>query len=157
LWKGIDFFPAQASHIVSKARQGDTVHVHYTGRLDDGTVFDSSQGREPLSFVLGKGDVIPGFEKAIEGLTVGEQTSAQIAPEDAYGPRSDTLILTVPHDLFPDGVTPAVGQRFEMSTEDGRRAPVVVTGVTEESVQIDANHPLAGEQLNFDLELVRID
>lgn len=136
-------------------KQGDTVHVHYTGRLDDGTVFDSSKDKDPLAFVLGTGHVIPGFEKAVEGLSEGEKVSTTIAPEDAYGPRSEELVLTVPHDKFPEA--PELGQRFEMSTPDGQRMPVTVTEVKDEAVEIDANHPLAGRQLKFDLELVKID
>lgn len=140
---------------MANAKQGDTVHVHYTGRLDDGTVFDSSKDKDPLAFVLGTGHVIPGFEKAVEGLSEGEKVSTTIAPEDAYGPRSEELVLTVPHDKFPEA--PELGQRFEMSTPDGQKMPVTVTEVKEEAVEIDANHPLAGRQLKFDLELVKID
>ncbi len=140
---------------MANAKQGDTVHVHYTGRLDDGTVFDSSKDKDPLAFVLGTGHVIPGFEKAVEGLSEGEKVSTTIAPEDAYGPRSEELVLTVPHDKFPEA--PELGQRFEMSTPDGQRMPVTVTEVKDEAVEIDANHPLAGRQLKFDLELVKID
>jgi peptidylprolyl isomerase len=142
---------------VSNARQGDTVHVHYTGRLDDGTVFDSSEGKQPLQFVLGTGHVIPGFEKAVEGLAVGESVTTQIPPEDAYGHHSDELVLAVPRDRFADNVSPQVGQRFEMTTGDGQRTPVTVTEVQDKTVTVDANHPLAGRQLNFDLKLVRID
>ncbi|NNF13482.1 MAG: peptidylprolyl isomerase [Gemmatimonadetes bacterium] len=142
---------------MAAAKQGDTVHVHYTGKLDDGTVFDSSKGKAPLAFVLGTGHVIPGFEKAVEGMTVGDEVSTRIAPEDAYGLRSDELVLDVPSENFPEAAAPAVGDRFEMSTPDGQKIPVTVTAVADETVQIDANHPLAGEQLNFDLELVKID
>lgn len=139
------------------AKQGDTVHVHYTGKLDDGTVFDTSKDKAPLAFVLGTGHVIPGFEKAVEGMTVGDEVSTRIAPEDAYGLRSDELVLDVPAENFPDTASPDVGDRFEMSTPDGQRVPVTVTAVADETVQIDANHPLAGQQLNFELELVKID
>lgn len=141
---------------MANAKQGDTVHVHYTGRLDDGTVFDTSKDKDPLAFVLGTGHVIPGFEQAVEGLSVGEKISTTVAPEDAYGPRSDELVLEVPHDKFPGGQAPKPGQRFEMSTPDGQRMPVTVTEVRDDSVEIDANHPLAGRQLKFDLELVKI-
>lgn len=141
---------------MSTAKQGDTVHVHYTGRLDDGTVFDSSSGREPLQFTIGEGQVIPGFEQAVDGMTVGEKTAAQIPPEAAYGPRSDELVLSVQRDRFPDAVVPEVGQRFTMTTEDGQQVPVTVTETAPESVTIDANHPLAGKKLTFDLELVEI-
>ncbi len=143
---------------MAAAKQGDTVHVHYTGKLDDGTVFDSSRGQSPLAFVLGTGHGIAGFEKAEEGRTaVGDEVSTRIAPEDAYGIRSEELVLDVPAENFPDAASPAVGDRFEMSTPDGQKIPVTVTAVAEETVQIDANHPLAGEQLNFELELVKID
>lgn len=142
---------------MAAAKQGDTVHVHYTGRLDDGTVFDSSKGKSPLAFVLGTGHVIPGFEKAVEGMSVGDEVSTKIDPDDAYGPRSDELVLDVPAENFPGEATPSVGQRFEMSTPDGQRMPVTVTEVGDETVQIDANHPLAGQPLNFELELVKID
>lgn len=141
---------------MSIAKPGDTVHVHYTGRFDDGTVFDSSEGKTPLEFVLGTGHVIPGFEKAVEGLEVGAEVTTQIAPEDAYGLRSEELVLTVPRESFGDSVQPQVGQRFEMTSGEGQRTPVTVTKVEAESVQIDANHPLAGQTLNFDLKLVKI-
>ena len=142
---------------MAAAKQGDTVHVHYTGRLDDGTVFDSSKGKSPLAFVLGTGHVIPGFEKAVEGMSVGDEVSTKISPDDAYGLRSDELVLDVPTENFPGAEKPSVGQRFEMSTPDGQRMPVTVTEVGDDTVQIDANHPLAGQRLNFELELVKID
>jgi peptidylprolyl isomerase len=141
---------------MATAKKGDTVHVHYTGRLDDGTVFDSSSGREPLQFTLGEGQVIPGFEQAVDGMAVGEKTEARIPPEKAYGDRSDQLVLNVGRDRFPDDVTPKVGQRFTMTTQDGQQVPVTVTDAEAESITIDANHPLAGKPLHFDLELVRI-
>jgi len=141
---------------MANAKPGDTVHVHYTGRLDDGTVFDSSEGKPPLEFVLGTGHVIPGFEQAVEGLEVGEQVTARIGEDDAYGPRSQDLVLTVPPERFPGDARPSVGDRFEMSTPDGQRMPVTVTGVDDDGVEIDANHPLAGRELEFELELVRI-
>lgn len=142
---------------MATAKQGDTVHVHYTGRLEDGTVFDSSKGKSPIEFVLGTGHVIPGFEKAVEGLSVGEETSATVPSEDAYGPRSDELVMDVPVDNFPGSDAPTVGQRFEMRTPDGQKVPVTVTEIGDDTVQIDANHPLAGRKLAFDLELVKID
>jgi len=141
---------------VSTAKQGDTVHVRYTGRFDDGTVFDTSEGHDPLEFVLGGGRVIPGFEKAVEGLSVGEQVTTEIPPEEAYGPRNDALVMEVGRDQFPEDASPAVGQQFQMSTTDGRQAVVTVTSVSDEKVEIDANHPLAGRALSFELELVKI-
>lgn len=142
---------------MATAKQGDTVHVHYTGRLEDGTVFDSSKGKSPIEFVLGTGHVIPGFEKAVEGLSEGEQISATIPSEDAYGLRSEELVMNVPVENFPGESTPEVGQRFEMRTPDGQKVPVTVTETNDETVEIDANHPLAGKKLEFDLELVKVD
>lgn len=152
----VEEFTEQARQIVSTAKQGDTVHVHYTGRLDDGTVFDTSEGRDPLQFVLGTGYVISGVEKAVEGMSVGDQVSTKVPPEDAYGHRSEELVLNVAVDQFPDGTPPKVGQRFQMTTGDGQQTMVTVTDVGNEKVEIDANHPLAGRSLNFDLELVKI-
>lgn len=142
---------------MSTAKSGDTVQVHYTGRLEDGTVFDSSKGKEPLEFVLGTGHVIPGFEQAVEGLSVGEEVSTKIAPEDAYGLRSEELVLMIPRQNFGDATDPRVGQRYEFRSPDGQRTPVTVTKVEAEVVEIDANHPLAGRPLEFDVKLVAID
>lgn len=141
---------------MSSAKAGDTVHVHYTGRLEDGAVFDTSDGQPPLQFVLGTGAVIPGFEKAVDGLAVGETVSTEIAPEDAYGRRSEELVLNVPRENFPDDANPQVGQQFAMTAGDGQQTPVTVTGVEDDTVQIDANHPLAGKSLHFELKLVKI-
>lgn len=141
---------------MAKVEQGDTVHVHYTGKLEDGTVFDTSDGRDPIEFTLGEGKVIPGFEKAVEGLAVGDTTRTTLEPEEAYGPRRDELVMTVPKDDLPDGMSPSVGDQLEMQTQDGQKVPVRVTDSDEESIQIDANHPLAGRELHFDLELVEI-
>jgi peptidylprolyl isomerase len=141
---------------MSSAKPGDTVHVHYTGRLDDGSVFDTSEGREPITFVLGTGAVIPGFEQAVTGLSVGEEASTQIPPEQAYGLRSEELVLAVPRENFPDAAAPKVGQRFEVAGPDGQRTPVTVTKIESDVVEIDANHPLAGRSLNFDLKLIKI-
>lgn len=141
---------------MANAKPGDTVHVHYTGRLDDGSVFDTSEGKQPIEFVLGTGAVIPGFEEAVTGMSVGEETSTEIPPEQAYGLRSEELVLTVPRENFPEGPAPKVGQQFEMAAPNGQRTPVVVTNVESDVVQIDANHPLAGRSLSFDLKLVKI-
>lgn len=141
---------------MAKVEQGDTVHVHYTGKLEDGTVFDTSDGRDPIEFTLGEGKVIPGFEKAVEGLTVGDTTRTTLEPEEAYGLRRDELVMTVPKDDLPDGMSPSVGDQLEMQTQDGQKLPVRVTDSNDESIQIDANHPLAGRELHFDLELVKI-
>lgn len=141
---------------MSEAKQGDTVHIHYTGRLADGTTFDSSKDRDPLELTLGEGAVIPGFEKAIEGMNVGDQKTAEIPVDEAYGPRRDELVMDVPRTQLPDGMDPKPGEQLRMQTPDGQAVPVVVADTSAEAVKIDANHPLAGKDLTFDLLLVKI-
>jgi peptidylprolyl isomerase len=141
---------------MAEAKQGDTVHVHYTGRLADGTTFDSSQDRDPLEITLGQGTVIPGFEKAVEGMAVGDQKTAAIPVDEAYGPRRDELVMDVPRTQLPDGLDPKPGEQLRMQTPDGQAVPVVVADASDEAIKIDANHPLAGEDLTFDLLLVKI-
>lgn len=136
------------------AAQGDVVHIHYTGRLDDGTVFDSSEGREPLEFVLGSGQVIPGFDDAVTGMEVGESKTVTIPAHRAYGVKRDELILDFPRSELPAGIEPQVGQHLQMSTPDGQAFQVEVVGASPEGVVLDANHPLAGKDLTFDIELV---
>jgi FKBP-type peptidyl-prolyl cis-trans isomerase 2 len=138
------------------AQQGDTVQVHYTARLEDGTVFDSSRDRDPIEFTLGQDEVIPGFQHAVEGLSEGETASARIPPEEGFGKRSDELVMTVPREQLPGVTDPSIGQKLELTTGDGYKIPVRVTGKSDSTVQIDANHPLAGRALEFDLELVKI-
>ena len=140
---------------MAQAKSGDTVRVHYTGRLEDGGVFDSSEGREPLEFVLGAQQVIPGFEEAVDGLSPGEERSVSIPADRAYGPRREEMVLTVGRDQFPDEIRPEVGQQLQMSQE-GQVAVVTVTGVSDAEVTLDANHPLAGKDLVFDVQLVEI-
>ena len=140
---------------MAQARSGDTVRVHYTGRLEDGSVFDSSQGREPLEFVLGAQQVIPGFEEAVDGLSPGEERSVSIPADRAYGPRREEMVLTVGRDQFPDEIQPEVGQQLQMS-QDGQVAIVTIVGVSDAEVTLDANHPLAGKDLVFDVQLVEI-
>jgi FKBP-type peptidyl-prolyl cis-trans isomerase 2 len=132
------------------------VHVHYTGRLADGTTFDSSQDRDPLEITLGQGAVIPGFEKAVEGMAVGDQKTAAIPVDEAYGPRRDELVMDVPRTQLPDGLDPKPGEQLRMQTPDGQAVPVVVADASDETIKIDANHPLAGKDLTFDLLLVKI-
>ena len=141
---------------MSKAETGNTVKVHYTGRLNDDTQFDSSAGRDPLEFTLGTGQVIPGFEEAVTGMSIGDSKTVTIPAEQAYGPHHDDLILVVERSQIPAHINPEVGQQLEIHQQDGRAAAVVITEVTDESVSLDANHPLAGQDLIFDLELVEI-
>ena len=138
-----------------QAKQGDTVRIHYTGTLRDGSVFDSSKGRDPLEFTLGSGSVIPGFDAAVDGMSIGEEKNVTIASEDAYGPRRRDLVLEVDRGQFPSPVPPRVGQQFQVQEED-RAFVVTVAEVSDEKIKLDANHPLAGEDLLFNLELVEI-
>ena len=140
---------------MAEAKSGDTVRVHYTGTLGDGQVFDSSQGREPLEFTLGAGQVIPGFDEAVTGMQPGEEKSVTIPVDEAYGQRRPEMMGTVPRQQFPPEIQPAVGQQLQMS-QGGQNFVVTVTEVTDSEVTLDANHPLAGQDLTFQLELVEI-
>lgn len=140
---------------MAQAKQGDTVRVHYTGTLDDGTVFDSSREREPLEFNLGTGQVIPGFDQALTGMKPGESKKVTIPADQAYGPYRDELVLVVDRAEFPAEIAPTLGDQFELS-QDGQSFVVNVTDVNDDSVTLDANHPLAGEDLTFELQLVEI-
>jgi peptidylprolyl isomerase len=139
---------------MSKAKSGDTVRVHYTGKLEDGTKFDSSAGKDPLEFSLGANDVLPGLDSAIEGMAVGDSKSVKIAANDAYGPRHEQLIQDVPREHLPDDMHPAVGMQLQAQGQDGQPIRLVITAVEDETITVDGNHPLAGKPLNFDIELV---
>lgn len=141
---------------MAQAQEGDTVHIHYTGRLDDGTVFDSSRERGPLDFKLGNGQVIPGFESAVTGMAVGESKTTTIPAEDAYGAPRDDLFIPVDRAQLPAELKPEIGKPLQMQTADGQTVHVVIAEVEEEKIVVDANHPLAGEDLTFELELVKI-
>lgn len=138
------------------AKSGDTVRIHYTGTLDDGSQFDSSVGRDPLQFTLGSGQVIPGFDSGVTGMTVGEQKSITIPAAEAYGERQEDACQPVPRADIPADIPLEVGLQLQMQTPSGQVVPVVVAEITEESVVLDANHPLAGKDLTFALELVEI-
>jgi peptidylprolyl isomerase len=137
------------------AKAGDTVRVHYTGRLSSGEVFDSSRGKDPLEFTLGEGRVIAGFDDAVAGMSPGDERTVVIPSDRAYGPRRDEMVGAVPRDRLPPALAPRVGQRLQMRQEGGS-VTVTVTEVTDEAVVLDANHPLAGKDLTFDLRLVQI-
>ena len=141
---------------MTTAKSGDTVRIHYTGTLSDGTQFDSSTGREPLEFALGSGQVIPGFDHAVDGMTVGESKSVSIEPADAYGEKHEELIQDVPNSALPDDMKPAAGMQLQSQAPDGQILHLVVTDVADDSITVDANHPLAGRTLNFDIDLVEI-
>lgn len=142
---------------MAKAKSGDKVRVHYTGRLDDGQVFDSSRDREPLEFQLGEGQVIEGFDDAVTGMSPGESKTVTIPADSAYGQRRSELAVRVPRSEFPPNIQPEIGQQLQMQQQGGPPVVVTVAEVTDEYVTLDANHPLAGENLTFDLELVDID
>ena len=141
----------------ASAKNGDTVKVHYTGILEDGTVFDTSIEQEPLEFTLGEGQLIPGFEHAVIGMEVGESKTVTIPTEEAYGPRSANLIVEAGREQFPENFEPEIGQQLQMTQPDGRTITVFVVSFSETTVTIDANHPLAGEDLTFEIELVEIE
>lgn len=142
---------------MAQPRKGDTVRVHYTGRLADGSVFDSSTGRDPLEFKVGAGQVIAGFNDAVAGLNPGESVTVEIPVERAYGARRENMVIRVPRAQVPPNITPEVGQRLQVQqSQGGQRMNVVITEVTEEAITLDANHPLAGKALIFDIELVEI-
>jgi len=141
---------------MSQAKSGDTVHIHYTGTLEDGTQFDSSEGRDPLQFTLGAGQVIAGMDQAVEGMAVGEKKSINIPAEEAYGEHQDQMVQDVPKSALPPDLAPEVGMALQAQSQDGRPLRLVVTEVGEDTITVDANHPLAGKALNFDIELVSI-
>lgn len=140
---------------MSTVKIGDAVKVHYTGTLDDGQVFDSSDGRDPFAFTVGAGQVIPGFDQALVGMQVGETKDVVIPPARAYGERNEEWVLTVDRSQFPLEGEPELGMPVEMHTPDGA-IPLVITEVTDATVTLDANHPLAGEELRFALTLVEV-
>lgn len=141
---------------MSAVKQGDTVQVNYTGKLADGTVFDSSYGRRPIQFTLGKGQLIPGFENAVLGMNTGEKKTVVIPPDQAYGPHRSESVVQMDRDRLPADMTPQPGQRLELTQEDDKVVLVTITGVSDTSVTLDANHPLAGKDLTFEIELMGI-
>lgn len=142
---------------MSKVKDGDTVKVHYTGSLEDGSVFDSSENKEPLEFTLGSGQIIPGFEKAVEGMGEGDTTKVTIPSDEAYGEVRDDLVIAVSKDNLPEDVTPEVGMQLQLNQPDGQAVPVRITNIKEEEVTLDANHPLAGKDLVFEIEVVEVN
>lgn len=140
---------------MQQVKKGDKVKIHYHGKLDDGSTFDTSEGRAPLEFEVGSGAVIAGFDTGVTGMTVGEKKTIHIPVDEAYGAKQEELFMEFPIDRFPPDVKPEVGMTLNMSN-GGNSFPVVVTEVKDNVVILDANHPLAGQPLNFDLELVEI-
>jgi len=141
---------------MNQAKSGDVVSIHYTGTLDDGTQFDSSAGRDPLQFTLGAGQVIAGFDDAVEGMAVGESKTVNIPAEQAYGPRNEQMVQEVPRTVLPENLEPKEGMALQARNPQGQPVNLVVTAVSDETITVDGNHPLAGKALNFDIELVGI-
>ena len=141
---------------MAQAKTGDTVKVHYTGKLEDETLFDTSINREPLQFTIGEGQVIPGFEEAVIGMNPGESKTTKIPAEKAYGPHYKERVLSVDRNQLPTELEPKVGQHLQLCKPDGQTIMAMVTDVSESTMTLDANHPLAGKDLTFDIQLVEI-
>ncbi len=141
---------------MQQVKSGDKVKVHYHGKLTNGETFDTSEGRDPLEFTVGKGQVIKGFDDALLEMKVGDKKTVEIPVNDAYGPHQENMVVEYPKQEFPADMTPEIGMQLNMSDNQGNNFPVVITELKEEVVVLDANHPLAGKDLVFDLELVEI-
>ncbi|HSH12892.1 MAG TPA: peptidylprolyl isomerase [Desulfurivibrionaceae bacterium] len=142
---------------MTTAKKGDNVKIHYTGTLRDGSVFDSSAGRDPLAFRLGSGQVIPGFDEAVLGMGIGNTKSVTIPPAKAYGQRNEELVISVPRNQVPPEIKPEVGLKLQMGGANGELVMVEVIEVDDDHITLDANPPLAGKELTFQIELVAID
>ncbi len=141
---------------MAKVQIGDKVRVHYTGKLKDGEIFDSSTKKEPLEFIVGSQKLIRGFDKCVQGMEVSEKKSVTIPAEEAYGAHRDDLVMDIPLEQFPDGVVPEVGHFLQLKNQEGQAMRFLITAINDDSVTVDANHPLAGQELTFDIELVEI-
>ena len=141
---------------MAQAEAGDRVKINFTGKLEDGSVFANTADSEPLEFQLGEGRIIPGVEKAVEGMNVGESKTVKVPPEQAYGRRLDELVEEVGRDKFPKDIELQVGQKFDVPQQEGQPMVVRVVDVSEQTVTLDGNHPLAGRDLTFELELIEI-
>ncbi|NVL91270.1 MAG: peptidylprolyl isomerase [Desulfobacterales bacterium] len=141
---------------MAQAKNGDTVKVHYTGKLEDGTVFDTSADRDPLEFKIGEGSLIPSFEQAIVGMTPGESKTIQLTSDEAYGQHREEMVVVVNRSELPPDLNPEVGQQLQINQPNGQALVVAITDVSELNVTLDGNHPLAGKDLAFDIELVKV-
>jgi peptidylprolyl isomerase len=148
--------PAIKQETMQQVKDGDKVKVHYHGKLRSGETFDSSEGRDPLEFTVGSGQVIKGFDDGVMGMQVGDKKTVEIGVENAYGEKSQEMVIEFPKTQFPEDMNPEVGMQLMMNNGAGQSFPVTIVEVKEESVILDANHPLAGQELIFDLELVEI-
>jgi peptidylprolyl isomerase len=141
---------------MKQAKSGDSVKIHYTGKLNDGTVFADSKKGEPLEFTLGAGQIIPGVDEAVQGMEPGQSKTVTIPPEKAYGPRQEGLTKDIPKDDLPEGMQPQVGQSLKVDRPNGEPMIVSITAVSDSNITVDANHPLAGKDLDFKLELLEV-
>ena len=141
---------------MGQVKNGDRVKLHYTGKLEDGNVFDSSQNRPPLDFVVGSGDVMPGIENGVIGMEVGDTKTIEILTEEAFGPKREELVVELMKGDIPNHITPTIGQRLKIRIPDDQYINATITDMNEDTVTLDANHPLAGCNLRFDVELVEI-
>ena len=141
---------------MAQAKEGDKIRVHYTGKFKDGTVFDSAHERDPLEFTIGAGQLIKGFDYGVRGMKTGEKRTLEIAPDDGYGKRRKSLVTVVKKSEFPSEITPKVGQQLQTEDQNSRPVNLRVIKIDGESITLDANHPLAGKTLIFDIELVEI-
>ena len=141
---------------MQQVKNGDTVKVHYHGKLTDGTTFDSSEGRQPLEFEVGSGRVIKGFDEGVKGMSTGDKKTVSIPADDAYGSKQEEMIIPFERKNFPPDIAPEIGMTLNMHSEDGNELPVVITEISDDTITLDANHPLAGQDLIFDIEVVDI-
>jgi len=141
---------------MTQVKSGDTVRIHYTGTLNDGETFDTSSGRDPLEFTVGSGQIIPGLDAALPGMEVGEKKTVEVPADDAYGQPDPNAQQAVPRAEIPEDIPLDLGTQLQVQTPQGQVMPVTVVEVTEEQVTLDANHPLAGKDLTFAIELVEI-
>lgn len=141
---------------MSQVKNGDVVRIHYTGKLTDGTQFDTSSGRDPLEFKVGEGQIIPGLDKQVEGMAVGQSDTLTVPADEAYGSRDENQVQTVPRSALPPDLELSLGANLQATTQDGGQVALTVVDLTEEEVTVDANHPLAGQDLVFDVEVVEI-
>jgi len=141
---------------MSQAKCGDRVAVHYTGKLENGEVFANSKVGEPFEFTIGKGEVIPGFENGVIAMEVGETKTITVPPEEAYGSRNEELLIQIKKNVLPENITPAIGGQLQIPQKDGNPIRVIISDMNEDTLILDANHPLAGVALTFDMLLVAI-
>ena len=141
----------------NKVKSGDTIKVHYTGTLDDGSVFDSSEGKDPLEFKVGEKQVIPGFEDAVRQMKVNEEKTITIPSDEAYGPKQKQLMWEIPRDKLPQEIEPQKGAQLMLKAPSGQQLPAFVSEVKDTSIVLDLNHPLAGKDLTFKIKVVAVN